>query len=83
MFGRFHVWLHGIPWGRAGTAILVLAGLVEFLDQLSGIDITPVVRLLGYDPAVIIAAIGILKIALRVVLSMIPPPPPPPPPSVQ
>ncbi len=74
MFRRFHAWMHRVPWGKMGTAVVALAALVEFLDQVSGIDISPVVSALGYDPAVVIAAIGITKIALRVILTFIPPP---------
>lgn len=76
MFRRIHAYVHGLPLARMGFVVLLLAGLVEALDRLGEIDLSPVITWLGGDPAFWIALIGIAKIVLRLVLYMLPPPQP-------
>jgi hypothetical protein len=55
---------------RIGAVLIVLSAIVEYLDALGGIDISPLAQVLGFDPALAVASIGALKITLRLVLTI-------------
>lgn len=69
MFWKLHERLHRIAWARMGGVLLVLSALLEVLDKLGEIDITPIIAHFGYDPAFVLAIIGVAKIILRISLS--------------
>jgi hypothetical protein len=55
---------------QAGTALVVLGGLTEALDQLGAVDLTGVPFIGSYAPA-ILATAGVLKIILRLAMFLL------------
>jgi hypothetical protein len=59
-----------LPLFRIGTVLVALSAMVEGLDALGGIDIESLVPA-SHDAARVVAAIGVVKIALRGLLVVV------------
>lgn len=59
-----------LPLFRIGTVLVVLSAMVEGIDALGGIDLEALVPA-GHDAARVVAALGVVKIALRGLLVVV------------